>query len=55
VTSKTPPQPPRPQRQSASSGKDDLLKAALKANLHRRKAQARKRKSESGVLGPEKT
>ncbi|MCE0504146.1 MULTISPECIES: hypothetical protein [unclassified Roseivivax] len=32
-----------PQKRPAESGRDDRLKAALKANLARRKAQARAR------------
>ncbi|SFU18589.1 hypothetical protein SAMN05216236_14315 [Sedimentitalea nanhaiensis] len=41
MTSKTPPRP----TQAQGSSRDDRLKAALKANLARRKAQARSRKA----------
>lgn len=45
----------KPQRQKpARESRDDRLKAALKANLARRKAQARARAVDEGSKEPEK-
>lgn len=39
---------PRPQPRSGPQGRDDRLKAALKANLARRKVQTRARATDDG-------
>ena len=51
--------PPKPKDTKAKASRDDRLKAALKANMARRKAQARARDGardamETGAASPDK-
>ncbi|NJM83274.1 MAG: hypothetical protein HC844_12990 [Tabrizicola sp.] len=44
-----PPKPEPPPKDAAALARDDRLKAALKANMARRKAQAKARAADSGT------
>lgn len=44
--------PARPDKRGGAEGRADRLAAALKANLHRRKAQARGRKAQGDPSQP---
>ena len=47
-----PPHSPKPPKPPRGTPRDERLKAALKANMGRRKAQARERAAEGGSTAP---